>query len=116
MQHSADSAQHVNRADDERAPAGEDRHEAEALPGAEEDGDFASEVGEARQATTGERRHHQGGADEREPAEEAEETPKPQTQAGSAMEAAEKMQAAEASEERRATSSAWAALSRIGSR
>ncbi len=71
MQQRADRAQHVNRADDQGAPAGENGHEPEGLPGAEEDGDFAREIGEARQAATGERRHHEGRADEREPAEQA---------------------------------------------
>ena len=71
VQHGADGPQHVNRANDQGPPAGQDRHEPKCLPGAEEDGDFAREVGKARQAATGESRHHQGPADEGQPAEQA---------------------------------------------
>ena len=71
VQHCADRSQHINRANDRGPPAGKNGHEPKGLPRAEEDADFAREVGEARQTAPGERSHHQRRADERQAAEQA---------------------------------------------
>ena len=71
VQHRANRSQHVNRTNNQGPPAGKNGHQAEGLPGAEEDGDLAREVGKARQAATGERRHHQRRADKWQPAKQA---------------------------------------------
>ena len=71
MEDGSDGAQGIDSADDQRSPAGEHGDVRKRLPGAEQDGDLAGEIGKARQATTSEGGHHERRANEGQPPQQA---------------------------------------------
>src|SRR5436190_1479680 len=60
VKHAANGPQHINGANNQGTPTGEDSEFRKRLPGAEEDCDLAGKVGEARQTASREGGHHEG--------------------------------------------------------